>query len=179
MSETSSITQLDTTNKHEAIVYLWKSKIFFLRLNLCISPYNHLVHNRVNKRLHGDITEDPKHPKVQFPSKYLCTTCRSIINNKYDIPNMIDFLIKYYSKENMDTSLVLNKTHNPKDLLNRKDYIISKMDYNNETIERFDLLRFFPTIVQRFPSYTFIVFIIIIALFRHRHCKAKRKRYTL
>ena len=66
MKETSDINQLNLTNKHEAIIYLWKSKYysseyFFIFINYL------LVHNHVNKRLHGDITEDPKYPKVQFP----------------------------------------------------------------------------------------------------------------
>ena len=42
----------------DAILYLWR------------------VHNSVNQRLHGDLTEDPKHPKVQFPTQELCTSCR-------------------------------------------------------------------------------------------------------
>ena len=33
-------------------------------------------HNKVNKRLAGDNSEDPKHPKIQFPSKDLCEECR-------------------------------------------------------------------------------------------------------
>lgn len=32
-------------------------------------------HNKVNKRLKGDASEDPQHPKVQFPSKSACPTC--------------------------------------------------------------------------------------------------------
>ncbi|XP_042236902.1 sulfhydryl oxidase 2-like isoform X2 [Homarus americanus] len=32
-------------------------------------------HNKVNKRLKGDESEDPKHPKQQFPSKSACPSC--------------------------------------------------------------------------------------------------------
>ncbi|CAH8454547.1 unnamed protein product [Schistosoma rodhaini] len=35
------------------------------------------VHNRVNKRLAGQPSEDPTAPKVQFPPSYLCPTCWS------------------------------------------------------------------------------------------------------
>ncbi len=32
---------------------------------------------RVNSRLHGDTTEDPVYPKIQFPSVDLCSDCRT------------------------------------------------------------------------------------------------------
>lgn len=34
------------------------------------------AHNDVNKRLSGDTTEDPAHPKIQFPSATECPQCR-------------------------------------------------------------------------------------------------------
>jgi len=62
-----------------------------------------LVHNHVNERLRYDVTEDPEHPKVQFPSKYLCQTCQSKNNLGFDISNTIEFLLKFYSKEEIET----------------------------------------------------------------------------
>ena len=41
----------------DAVLWLWKA------------------HNKVNERLAGDLTEDPQHPKIQFPSKALCDYC--------------------------------------------------------------------------------------------------------
>jgi len=115
--------------------------------------------------LRGDVTEDPKYPKVQFPSKYLCKTCQSIHNNEYDISKTIHFLVEYYSKENFDRSLILN----------RSEVIISKLKYNNEIVTPFE---FIITIFQRFSFYIF-GFIVSIILFRRRYCKTKRKRYTI
>ena len=34
------------------------------------------AHNRVNKRLAGDPSEDPEAPKIQFPSAEMCPGCR-------------------------------------------------------------------------------------------------------
>uniref|UniRef100_A0A1L8DWD9 Sulfhydryl oxidase n=1 Tax=Nyssomyia neivai TaxID=330878 RepID=A0A1L8DWD9_9DIPT len=34
------------------------------------------AHNEVNRRLAGDTTEDPAHPKIQFPSAATCPQCR-------------------------------------------------------------------------------------------------------
>uniref|UniRef100_A0A0C9RKX6 Sulfhydryl oxidase n=1 Tax=Fopius arisanus TaxID=64838 RepID=A0A0C9RKX6_9HYME len=35
------------------------------------------AHNEVNKRLSGDVTEDPEFPKVQYPRKEHCEACRT------------------------------------------------------------------------------------------------------
>lgn len=46
-----------TSSKEEAILWLWAA------------------HNEVNQRLAGDATEDPKFPKIQFPSVSSCPQC--------------------------------------------------------------------------------------------------------
>ncbi len=35
------------------------------------------THNRVNKRLSGDLTDDPQRPKTQFPAPAMCGKCWS------------------------------------------------------------------------------------------------------
>ena len=34
------------------------------------------AHNKANRRLHNDPSEDPQHPKVEFPSPEACPSCR-------------------------------------------------------------------------------------------------------
>lgn len=53
------------------------------------------AHNIVNKRLHGQSTEDKLFPKYQFPPKFLCENCKKTENyfNQNEIKN---FLINYY-----------------------------------------------------------------------------------
>lgn len=34
-----------------------------------------LVHNKANKRLSGDISEDPVYPKETFPQREFCSSC--------------------------------------------------------------------------------------------------------
>ncbi|UJR23754.1 hypothetical protein I4U23_026731 [Adineta vaga] len=139
MNETMNITQINTKNKQEAILYLWK------------------VHNHVNKRLRADVTEDPRYPKVQFPTKFLCPTSK-----------------------NIDSSLILKESQQRNEFSSQSEYLISKLDSVNETNNRFDGIRYLPNMIQKYPFYTFILFILlIIAISRHRHCQAKRKRYTL
>jgi thiol oxidase len=35
------------------------------------------AHNKANLRLKGDVSEDPAHPKIQFPSVTACPRCHS------------------------------------------------------------------------------------------------------
>lgn len=68
------------------------------------------AHNKVNHRLSSDInTNDPKHPKVQFPPLKLCPECHdktkqnedSLQDEKlesWDILRTLNFLITFYDK---------------------------------------------------------------------------------
>ncbi|TGZ65479.1 hypothetical protein CRM22_005841 [Opisthorchis felineus] len=64
------------------------------------------VHNRVNKRLSGDVTEDPMAKKVQYPPRDLCPACWSRDpenDEKYILGKteetkavLFDFLVNHY-----------------------------------------------------------------------------------
>jgi len=47
----------------DAVFFLWRS------------------HNKANYFLHGDLTEDPDHPKVQFPNQLQCPACHVTSEN--------------------------------------------------------------------------------------------------
>jgi hypothetical protein len=159
-------------------------RYYLVFINLFSNDYL-LVHNHVNKRLHGDETEDPKYPKIQFPSKSLCSNCQS--NNNFDLSNTIDFLLKYYSKANIDLSSVeyLNTSNDHKEEIKsryeRKDFLeqYSMIEINNESAKKYGLIPSIISVIKRFPLYFFICFVIIIFFVRRRYCKGKRKRYTL
>ncbi|XP_022694395.1 sulfhydryl oxidase 2-like isoform X2 [Varroa jacobsoni] len=53
------------------------------------------AHNKVNKRLAGDPTEDPARPKVQFPPSTLCADCFDS-NNNFIESNVLKFLQNHY-----------------------------------------------------------------------------------
>ena len=63
----------------------------------------------MNNRLHGDETEDPRHPKIQFPGPSACPTCRhgngpfDRFNNEsnWNIPAVLDYLREFYGRENI------------------------------------------------------------------------------
>ncbi|EDV42569.1 uncharacterized protein Dana_GF18057 [Drosophila ananassae] len=57
-------------------------------------------HNEVNKRLSGDATEDPKFPKIQFPSSEDCPSCRTN-NSDWHTGEVLQYLKDLYNKENL------------------------------------------------------------------------------
>ncbi|CAJ0924411.1 unnamed protein product, partial [Mesorhabditis belari] len=69
------------------------------------------AHNRVNKRLMGRDTEDPKFPKYLFPANFLCQNCSG---NETSRENLKDFLLSYYSeiKPYKGKNLLENLTRN-------------------------------------------------------------------
>lgn len=59
------------------------------------------AHNRANKRLSGDASEDPSFPKQQFPSSSLCPKCR-LPSGEFDDAEVLNFLTQYYSNIKTD-----------------------------------------------------------------------------
>ncbi|XP_054275798.1 sulfhydryl oxidase 2-like [Macrosteles quadrilineatus] len=76
----------NVTSQRDAVMWLWKA------------------HNNVNLRLAGDETEDPRHHKVQFPTKDACPSCYSQ-DGSWDETEVFTFL------SNMFTNIVLFNPH--------------------------------------------------------------------
>ncbi|XP_037079821.1 sulfhydryl oxidase 2-like [Pollicipes pollicipes] len=55
------------------------------------------AHNKVNKRLAGDATEDPRHPKLQFPTRKQCQACFS--GDEYYPAIVLSFLGSFYGQD--------------------------------------------------------------------------------
>ncbi|KAL3870288.1 hypothetical protein ACJMK2_038364 [Sinanodonta woodiana] len=74
-------------SSEDSIMWLWKA------------------HNQANRRLHGDISEDPSHPKIQFPSNSMCRACQSsnVTGPKGEIIwNVVEvkkFLLRFYDPD--------------------------------------------------------------------------------
>ncbi|KAI8127658.1 hypothetical protein FF38_03198 [Lucilia cuprina] len=76
-------------SKEEAILWLWAA------------------HNEVNQRLAGDATEDPKFPKIQFPSVSSCPQCykqpeshsTANLEEKWDKTHVLQFLKNIHNPE--------------------------------------------------------------------------------
>ncbi|XP_060520575.1 sulfhydryl oxidase 1-like [Cylas formicarius] len=59
------------------------------------------AHNEVNKRLSGDLTEDPEFPKIQFPSKDNCPKCHNV-EETWSIPEVLIYLKHTYNNININ-----------------------------------------------------------------------------
>ncbi|XP_041987644.1 sulfhydryl oxidase 1-like [Aricia agestis] len=68
---------LDVQGNDKAILWLW------------------IAHNEVNLRLAGDVTEDPQHPKIQFPSAKNCPECR-LARGAWNLKAVFQYLTRMY-----------------------------------------------------------------------------------
>ena len=139
------------------------------------------VHNHVNQRLQNDITEDPKHPKVLFPSADLCPTCQpssTSSDHEFDQSNTIQFLLQFYSKDNIDSSSVEeSQILEQKGKPSLDEYSMLELSHSASETSFFSSL--IVSIKHHFLLYALAALVIIAVVLRRRHCKLKRKRYTL
>ncbi|XP_059840831.1 sulfhydryl oxidase 1 [Hypanus sabinus] len=63
-------------------------------------------HNRVNNRLAGALSEDPKFPKIQWPPPDMCADCHNDHNGHHEwiLDAVLNFLNVHYSPDNIDYS---------------------------------------------------------------------------
>jgi len=69
----------NVTSFDDAVLWLWSA------------------HNQVNERLAGDVTEDPMYPKILFPLKVNCETCRKNNSDAWNKIEVLKYLKKIYS----------------------------------------------------------------------------------
>lgn len=74
----------EVSTVEESVLWLWRA------------------HNKVNKRLSGDLSEDPAHLKIIFPSREMCPLCYMSDNSstypKWREKEVLRFLVSFYSK---------------------------------------------------------------------------------
>uniref|UniRef100_A0A6B2E8R6 Sulfhydryl oxidase n=1 Tax=Phlebotomus kandelakii TaxID=1109342 RepID=A0A6B2E8R6_9DIPT len=90
------------------------------------------AHNQVNKRLSGDTTEDPAHPKIQYPSATECPQCRRGDNashnddsDPWDRTEVLFYLRRIHSPQNISRLGVDDEAALPAslDVLRAKRYV--------------------------------------------------------
>ncbi|KRX27025.1 Sulfhydryl oxidase 1 [Trichinella nelsoni] len=72
-------------NAEDVVLWLWRS------------------HNRANYFLKGKPSEDPTHPKQQFPPNSLCPKCGSD-EQSWNNGEVLEFLVKFYSELKMNSN---------------------------------------------------------------------------
>lgn len=59
----------------------------------------------------GDLSEDPNFPKIQWPSPEMCPLCHSVRDNgehRWNLDQVLAFLLSYYSPSNILTGTQTN-----------------------------------------------------------------------
>ncbi|KAJ8039448.1 Sulfhydryl oxidase 1 [Holothuria leucospilota] len=82
----------EVSDLDSAILWLWKT------------------HNRVNKRLSGDETEDPAFPKNPFPPSSLCGPCHNSVDDAWNEHEVLRYLKHRYSPANLNFTGVVALT---------------------------------------------------------------------
>ncbi|XP_048004864.1 sulfhydryl oxidase 1 isoform X2 [Leguminivora glycinivorella] len=77
-----------------------RNKLFDVKENDKAVLWLWISHNEVNLRLAGDVTEDPEHPKIQFPSVNKCRECR-LARGAWNLPAVYQYLQTMYSGGNI------------------------------------------------------------------------------
>ncbi|KFD51430.1 hypothetical protein M513_07643, partial [Trichuris suis] len=84
----------EVTQPHDVVMWLWKS------------------HNRANNFLKGTLTDDPSHPKAQFPTEKLCPKCRNV-NGEWVLPEVLAFLTTFYGQKRIREDDQINPKFKP------------------------------------------------------------------
>ncbi|KAF7237277.1 Sulfhydryl oxidase 2 [Varanus komodoensis] len=88
-----SLSSLKTLD--EAVLWLWEK------------------HNVVNARVAGDLSEDPKFPKVQWPTPDICPACHEEIKgaHAWNKDQVLQFLKHHYSSDNIVYTYTEGQAH--------------------------------------------------------------------
>lgn len=87
------------------------------------------AHNQVNQRLAGDVTEDPMYPKILFPLKVHCDSCRLNGTNEWNKTEVLLYLKNMYSTISLQQNPPTNNKPTPQSLVSSHQ-IIDDSDYN-------------------------------------------------
>ncbi|XP_042319500.1 sulfhydryl oxidase 1 [Sceloporus undulatus] len=102
-------------NKDGAVLWLWSR------------------HNRVNHRLAGTPSDDPKFPKIQWPPQDLCWSCQIVINGRrmWDERAILKFLKAHFSRGNIYLDFIKREVEFNKPLV-RQARDIEEKEYETE-----------------------------------------------
>lgn len=153
----------NVSSTSESILWLWKA------------------HNNVNDRLKSDQSEDPMHPKVQFPPPTLCRACR-FSNGSWNEPIVLPFLksmymnISYFTIEEVPQRSTTQKVV-AANMLRHENIVDEKTLNYSQTESKLMLLNFNIFDASLFVLlYLFSMAIIILVCIKFLFKKSYRKK---
>ncbi|CAH1736277.1 sulfhydryl oxidase 1-like [Aphis gossypii] len=153
--------QTNVSSFDDAVLWLWSA------------------HNQVNRRLKGDVTEDPVHPKIVFPLKVHCETCYQNGTDEWNKTEVLKYLKNMYSTISV-RKIPFNNIHSqPLNLINSsKRSIDDDINYNNNI---FDEKEWMFDINTCMVSYILscIVLITLFYLLVKKRCKKNKYIYFI
>ena len=97
------------------------------------------------------------------------------ITRATDLSNTIDFLLRYYSRENIQKPRRMNESHHGRELLSRQERHVYETEEFSMNLSK-------ATLTQS-NSFTFVYIclsaILVMLIVRHQYCSTKRERYTV
>ncbi|XP_048368149.1 sulfhydryl oxidase 2 [Sphaerodactylus townsendi] len=97
----------------EAVLWLWEK------------------HNVVNSKLAGDLSEDPKEPKVQWPAPSVCPACHEEVEglHTWNKVHVLQFLKHHYDSDNiLYTYTEAHGDHDEKELWEDRKSVLAKQE---------------------------------------------------
>lgn len=147
----SNVSSLD-----DAVLWLWSA------------------HNQVNQRLAGDVTEDPMHPKVLFPLKVHCETCRQ--DDEWNKTEVLNYLKKMYTTISLKQTPYDNIHIDPQSI-QASPHIIDDTDYN--IIEEGDWAIDVNTCLISYILSCSVLMILFYLLVMKKRCKKNKYIYFI
>ncbi|XP_013103925.2 sulfhydryl oxidase 1 [Stomoxys calcitrans] len=147
--------------KDEAVLWLWAA------------------HNEVNQRLSGDETDDPKFPKIQFPSTSSCSQCRK--DTSHSVPSAASQTPANWDKDHV--LQFLKNIHNP-EFISR--YGVDNHDILPPTLEKMRQKRMISSVFSDMDMgmgmllYGFCIVMLVVAfkLFAMKKGGYRKKPYA-
>ncbi|CDW52329.1 FDX-ACB and Thioredoxin and Evr1 Alr and tRNA-syn t 2d and Methyltransf 11 domain containing protein [Trichuris trichiura] len=103
----------EVTQPHDVVIWLWKSHNRannFLKGTALFNWFQR-AHER-SVFVVGTLTDDPSHPKAQFPTEKLCPECRTV-DGEWDIQEVLSFLTTFYGQKRLREDDSINPKFKP------------------------------------------------------------------
>ncbi|XP_060850928.1 sulfhydryl oxidase 1-like [Rhopalosiphum padi] len=156
--------QTNVSSLDDAVLWLWSA------------------HNQVNQRLKGDVTEDPMHPKILFPSKVHCETCYQNGTDMWNKTEVLKYLKNMYSAISLQKTPYDNIHSQPKNLIISGKRSIDDDDdinYNNNVLDEKVWMFDINTCMVIYILSCIVLMTLFYLLLVKKHCKKNKFIYLI